>query len=271
MNTRKLTCFVSVVISYSSNEKGCYNTLSQSFIFSDDIVVSYGSHLLDGSAEIEGHIAELGQRFPNVCFAKFQVDLSLNLSEQAGVHDRPKAYWHNLARWTGVTNLKRKQWVLVLDADEVPEGRLVQDWLLIVYPTFSDATCYKIATFWYFKSPIHQATTLEDSPLLVHYKHLTKANIFGDWEREHIISHSQCSLQNAVKGDQGQVLWHHFSWVRSKSAMTQKMQHWGHADDRFKVVNVERLLEDVFRDDNANDFVHHYKYRKVSNTFGIQV
>ena len=62
-------------------------------MFSDDIVVSFGSHLMNGNAEVQYHTSELGEGFPKIHFAKYQVDLSLNLSEQAGVHDpRPKAY-----------------------------------------------------------------------------------------------------------------------------------------------------------------------------------
>ena len=272
MNPRKLTCLVSVVISYSSNEKvTIIPTLSQTSKFSDDIVVSFGSHLSNGSAEDKGHISELAERFPKVQFAEYQVNFSLNLSEQDGVHDRPKAYWHNLARWTGVNKLRRKQWVFLLDADEVPDGKLVQHWLPNFYPKLLEARCYRIASFWYFKKPIFQATTLEEAALLIHYRHLNKANIFGDWERSHLISHSQCDIQHDIKGKENQVLWHHFSWVRSKDAMTNKLKHWGHADDIFKDVDVEKLVHDVFKDDNVNDIVHQYQYRLVENTFGIQV
>jgi len=234
-------------------------------------VVSFGSHLLNGSAEDLHHIATLIKRFPDVRFAEYQVDFSLNLSEQAGVQNRPKAYWHNLARWNGVQKLRRKQWVFVLDADEVPDGHLVRKWIPGVYAKLTRATCYKMASFWYFKRPTFQATTLEDNPLLIHYNHLTKANNFGDSEREHLISHSQCYVQKKFKDDEDQVLWHHYSWVRSKSAMTKKMKHWGHADDRFKGVSVEKIVEEVFRDDNVNDFVHQYRYRLVDNVFGIHV
>lgn len=108
MNFRKIACLVSVIISYSSNEKGTIlPILSQSTMFSDDIVVSFGSHLLNGSAEDLHHIATLIKRFPDVRFAEYQVDFSVNLSEQAGVQNRPKAYWHNLARWNGVQKLRR--------------------------------------------------------------------------------------------------------------------------------------------------------------------
>lgn len=85
MNFRKLTCLVSVIISYSSNEKvTIIPTLSQSSKFSDDIVVSFGSHLLNGSAEDKRHIVKLSKRFPDVQFTEYQIDFSLNLSEQAG-------------------------------------------------------------------------------------------------------------------------------------------------------------------------------------------
>lgn len=60
MNLRRIACFMSVIISYSSNEKvTILPILSQSSLFSDDIVVSFGSHLMNGTAEDKQHIAEL--------------------------------------------------------------------------------------------------------------------------------------------------------------------------------------------------------------------
>lgn len=53
--------------------------------------------------------------------------------------------------------------------------------------------------------------------------------------------------------------------------MTHKLKHWGHADDRFKNVDVEQIVDDIFKDDNVNDIVHRYQYRMVENIFGIQV
>jgi len=69
----------------------------------------------------------------------------------------------------------------VASADERPEGKLVKAWLNIGLVSFlKEDECYKLATYWYFKDPKFQATTLEDSILLINYKYLTEDNVFGD-------------------------------------------------------------------------------------------
>ena len=263
---------VSVIINYSSNERAFINpVLSESVKFANDIVVSFGSHLLDGTAEDKLHIRELEVLYPTVTFAEYDVDLSLNLSQQPGVGSRPTAYWHNLARWTAIQKLRCKQWVFIIDTDEIPDGRLVRKWSRQVVPSLNQTDCLKISNFWYFKKPIYQATSHEDSPVLIHFDHLTEANVFGDWERQHIVESSGCTLHGNIKTDDGSVLWHHFSWVRSRAGLEHKLSHWAHADDMFHGANATELVATIFQDDNVNDLVHHYDYIVVNNTFDIQV
>ena len=272
MKGRALACLVSVVVNYSSNEQASIEAvLTQSLKFSKDIVVSYGSHLLDGSPEAMQHIQELSNKYAQVQFRQYAVDVNVDLSKQLGVLARPTAYWHNLARWTGVKHLKCRNWVFVLDADEVPEGDLVRVWLRDALPSLEVQSCYKIANYWYFKKPTFQATALEDSPLLIHKRLLTENTIFGDWERNHIVEASQCTLNGNITDFNGNVLWHHYSWVRSRYDLEHKLSHWAHADDIFAGVDAKELIDTIFKDDNVNDFVHNYEYVTVNNTFDIKV
>ena len=271
MSFRRLTCFISIIINYSSNEKAFIDpVLSESLKFAQDIVVSYGSHLLDGTPEDKLHLNNLKSVYPTVTFVEYEVEFSLNLSQQAGIESRPTAYWPNVARWTAVKNLRCKQWVFVIDTDEIPDGKLVRKWSRAAVPHLIDTDCYKISNFWYFKKPTYQATTYEDSPVLIHYKHLTEANVFGDWERQSIVDSSGCTLHGHTRDNDGSVLWHHFSWVRSKAGLRHKVTHWSHADE-FEKVDVTALLETIFQDDNVNDVIHGYEYTIVNNTFGIQL
>ena len=272
MNFPKITCLISIIINYSSNERAFIDpVLSEALKFSNDIVVSFGSHLLDGTLEDKLHIQHLRSKYPTVSFVEYEVDLSLDLSQQSGVQTRPTAYWHNLARWTAVQNLRCKQWVFVIDTDEIPDGRLVKKWLRTAVPYLVDTECYRISNFWYFKKPIYQATTHEDSVVLIHYRYLTKTNLFGDWERDHLVATSECTLHKFTKNIDGSVFWHHYSWVRSKAGLEHKLKHWAHADDMFNNVNATELVATIFQDDNVNDFVHHYEYTIVNNTFSIQI
>jgi len=262
---------VSVVVNYCSNERAFLDPLLKNVLeFTNDVVVSYGSHLYDGTPEDTAHLEPYKAKYPKVKFVCYPVDVSLDLSKQKGVVRRPTAYWHNLARWTGINALDNREWVFIIDADEIPEGKMVKAWLDIVLASFlKEDECYKLATYWYFKDPKFQATTLEDSILLIHYKHLTLNNVFGDNERDHLILASKCFLRRQVRGIGGVVLWHHFSWVRSKKCLEHKIRSWAHANDIFKGVDASQFVEFVFKDDKVNDVVHQYKYNKVPNKFGI--
>ncbi len=264
---------VSVIISYCSIENIFIDVcLKECLKFSDDVIVSYGSHLYNGQPEDLNHIAECQTKFPTVKFVKYQVDMSLDLYKQKGVRNRPTAYWHNLARWTGVQALSGKNdWVFVIDVDEIPEGEYVAKWLDLARSLFNDHECYKVANYWYFKSPRFQATTLEDSVLLINRKYLTFDNIFGDNERDHLIHVSKCQLIRQVKGFGKKVLFHHFSWSKPRTALEHKIKHWAHANDIFSAdrVNPDELIEYIYKDNNVNDIVHGYEYNIVENKFDL--
>lgn len=265
----------SVIVNYCSNERAFIDALLQQCeVFSEDIVVSYGSTLYDGTPEDLDHIEDCKRRHPGAKFVRYEVDASLDLSKQRGVVNRPKAYWHNLARWTAVASLKRRDgWVFVIDADEVPDGTLVKAWLDRRLRFLNKRECYKIANYWYFKSPCFRARQLEDSVLLIHADYLTEANIFGDNERDHLIPASCCALKRQVRGLNGTVMWHHYSFVRSKQGLMHKLRNWGHStEDAFRTMDVQKMVDDAFEKEDVNvDFIHGYTYDKVDNAFGISV
>ena len=257
---------VSVIINYCSNEKIFIDAvLTECSKFSDDIVVSYGSKLYDGAPEDLDHIKDCKNKYPSINFVEYEVDLSIDLS----MFKRPTAYWHNKARYTGVCALKNNDWVFVIDCDEIPEGDKVKQWLTLIKP--NKQFCYKMSNYWYFKDPTAQATTYEDSVLLIHKDNLTLNNIFSDYERDDTIKLSKCILQRQIKGLDSKPMWHHFSAVRSKNGLTHKFKHWGHNSDIFKNVDVEKLIEYIYHNNEVNDVVHQYKYIFVPNKFNIIV
>jgi hypothetical protein len=263
----------SVVINYCSNERIFIAALlTECLEFSEDIVVSYGSHLYDGQPEDHDHIQAIAQKYPTVKFVEYKVDTSLDLQQQQGVQSRPTAYWHNLARWTGINALQPSaSWIFLIDADEIPEGRLVRDWLATSFNpirSLSINSCYKIATYWYFKEATNRAHTLEDSILLIHRSKLTPETIFGDGERDHTILSSQCALYRQVKDKDNRVMWNHYSWVRSRGGLLHKIKNWGHSNE---FVDPHRIISYIFRDDQVNDIIHGYSYDKVPNRHNIDV
>lgn len=241
--------------------------LIETLKFSPQVIVAYGSHLYDGTPEDMQHINHLQSLFPTVIFKQYQVDVTKDLSKAKGVIHRPTAYWHNLARWTATQSIidKNSTWVFVVDCDEIPCGFSVKKWLDQVYLQLDPQRSYKINNYWYFKEPTNQATTLEDSVLLIHGKHLTEMNIFGDWERDYLIPASGTHLIRNVRGINGEVMFHHFSFVRTREGLRHKLKNWAHANDVYKNADIDKLL------DEPRDFVHGYSYTKVDNIFGIKL
>ena len=260
-----------VIINFCSNEK-CFlkPLLEQCTLFADEIVVSYGDMLYNGEKEDLNFIEPFKAMFPDVKFVQYNVNLTKPKNEMKGVHHRPLAYWHNLARFTAVNALSSDvDWVFVIDADEIPEGKKVKEWLNTV--KLEPRCSYKIATYWYFKLPIYRAKTYEDSILLINKKHLTAENIFGDYERDFTIKNSCTVLQRMNMGLDGKPLWSHFSWCRTKEGLQKKISSWAHANDIFKGVNVDDVVNYIFKDNEVNDFVHNYDYEVVDNRFGIEL
>jgi hypothetical protein len=259
---------VSVVINYCSNERIFLDAiLSESQKFSDDIVVSYGSHLYDGTKEDNLHILDYCKKFPSVKFVEYNVDISLETKYRTGVINRPTAYWHNLARWVGIQTIKKDRWVFLIDCDEIPQGERLSTFL---YQTkFDKDKCYKFANYWYFKEPENQSTTTEDSVLFIHSQHLNERTIFGDWERDYTINSCGLKLERMIMDRSP--FFHHFSWVRSKEGLRHKISSWAHSNDIFKNADVDSIIEFIYKDDNVNDIVHRYNYTKVENIFNIKI
>ena len=260
---------VSAVISYCSKEKSfLIPILTECSKFTNDIVVTFGSHLYDGTPEDITHIQYVASMFPHVHFVQYAV--SPENYNGMGVMHRKQAYWHNMSTWTGIINLKNHDWVLLLDCDEIPEGDIFKQWFEYSEKNrkLNPATTYKIANYWYFKDPTNRAKTIEDSVLMIHSKHLSKYNIFGDYERDYTIHQSNTQLQRQTKGLNGEVMFHHYSWCRSRQGLEHKIKHWGHSDE---YTNPDEVIKTIFKDDNVNDVIHHYTYTKVPNIFKIDL
>ena len=259
-----------VIINYCSTEQiFLHAQLPQCNKFASEIIVSYADILYNGDIEDTSFVSEYQELFPNVKFVKYKVDLSLPLSERKGVIHRPTAYWHNLARWTAISSLDSSvDWVFVLDADEIPEGDRVMQWY--TNTQLQMHSCYKMSCYWYFKYPTFQAKKFEDSILLIHKSFMTEDNIFGDLERDFLIASSKTKLIRMNHGIDKMPLWHHFSFVRTKVDLKKKMSNWGH-NNEFKHVNIEQLIENVYKNDQVNDFIHGYEYNTVPNKFNINL
>jgi hypothetical protein len=258
---------IGFVVNYCSNEKPFIEPLlHECSKVSTSIIVSYGSHLYDGRSEVAP--TELKALFPHVKFVEYAVDCTADLKQMPGVTQRPTAYWHNLARWTGIQALPPSvEWVFLLDADEIPDGDALLRWLTTTL--ISKKEVYKFASYWYFKTPTNQAETLEESMTLVSRSALTIATVFHDIEREWLFCGARLRQRRMVHAINPIV--HHYSWARSRTGLATKLRTWAHRDDRYKGVNIEDILNEIFKDEGVNDIVHGYTYKTVPNQFGIRL
>lgn len=257
---------ISVVINYCTNEHYFLDAcIQQCSIFTDDIVVSYGSRLYDGSPENFTLINESIKKYNGINFVEYEVDPNIDLYKQLGVDKRPAAYWHNLARWQGFRKLRNKTWVLFIDVDEIPDGQNFLNWLKNTI--LDENTVYKIANYWYYKYVNFQSIFWEDSAILINTTDLTEENFFGDIERNFLLT--SCSNQNVCRfttNDNGYPLIHHYSWVRTREQLFFKLQNWGHKDD-FDF-NKDEFIKLIFSTPEFN-IIKNHRYIYVSNFFCI--
>lgn len=257
---------ISVVINYCTNEKYFLDACIENVqYFSNDIVVSYGSKLYDGTPENIKLINESRHKYPNVKFVEYKVDPSIDLNQQLGVISRPKAYWHNLARWTGFEKLNNKYWTLFLDVDEIPDGKKFLNF--IQTKDLEEDVIYKIANYWYYKFVNYQSVYWEDSAILLNTSDLKKENFFGDLERNHILSSS--TINNVCRfatNTDGLPLIHHYSWVRTKRQLMFKLRNWGHASD---ISNGEKICDLMFSTSEFNNVIKNHRYIYVQDYFNI--
>ena len=104
-----------------------------------------------------------------------------------------------------------------------------------------------------------RATTFEDSPVLVRKSivHIDPNNL--QIEREQLHEALNVPKQRMILQD-GKPLVHHYSWVRTKEQMLQKVKAWGHNTDKDWVSLIE---EEFSRPFNGTCFVNNYEFEII--------
>lgn len=254
---------LTVCVSYCSHERPFVRALlRQSLLISDQVVVAVGDRLFSGMPEDEPHVAALATEFPTVAFVRYDV----------GDHElSTPIVLHNRSRWTAASYRDQVGgWILFLDGDEVPDGKRFAAWWSRMRQTVDCDTAFKMANYWYFLHPYIRATPLEDSVLLVHRRHVSPMSLSHARERDGILSiASGGSLQHikrlVVDDDGGDPMFHHFSWVRNRSALLAKVTSWGHCSDRTDwTEQVNNGLEQVASGEVPHDFVHGHPLTMIS-------
>lgn len=228
---------ISTVISYCSTEKRFINECIKSAEeFSNKVIVTVGDHLFDGTPEDLSLINQNKKENPNAEFLLF--------SWKRG---KPSRYWHNYGRYIGAKLVEDNcEWVLFLDADEIINTEVFGEF----YRCLSkDVYSYWLSSYWYFRERYYRAKQRENNSVLVQSKYSTKFDLEKNEEREQLINPK--SLVDVMFN--GTPLIHHYSWVRTKEEMTQKVKAWGHNKDKDWLSLIE---EEFSRPFNGSCFVH---------------
>lgn len=275
---------VAVVISTSSTEIGFLEPqLRESRKFAQHVVVAVADKRFNGEPETVDW-RSVASKFPWASFVMYEIKTQAEIYNPLQI--RPGAYWHNMARIAGMDRLHGivegvgadggamvPTWVLFLDGDEIPDGdAMAADWeqSLRVAGGGEDAIqrTHKLANYWYFRSPTYQATTWEDSAVLVPFGVLARQTmaqlLMTDYERDYMYAINPG--RRNLCGMDGKPMLHHFSWVRQKKDLIAKVRSWGHAGDKDWVALVDEEWSKAF---SGTDFIHQYSYMDVEDRFGL--
>jgi len=247
---------IEAVILYSSNDQrfavSCIESLLSLNIKTH--VITY-SHMWNGTPEDSAVIANSLSSFNgNTLFNQYTIDW---------VEDQSPWYWEGLGRYLGTNEVSNSsEYIMYIDIDEIIDPAKFQKW--IDDGNFRNFDAIKLATYWYWREPIYQATQLEDNVVMLKTQ-IAKQLPFQPGGRDIYFNSTDKSIRYASAQDP---MVHHYAWVRTKEEMLNKVSNWGHAGDK---KNWKELVEEEFsRPFNGQDFLHNYQYKIVDNKFNIK-
>lgn len=246
---------IATIINFCSNDypflRACIDGAKP---FSRQILVPICDHFFDGVREEREVLQAIYAEHTDVQFLEFPWG-----GDQSLYSAHPSYYWHNLARMIGRFFVEDAiDWVLLLDCDEIVDGKALMQWLRRF--AYRDYNAISLCNYWYFRESYFQAKSWEHTPLMVKKELLKGALLMNENERCGILEMiSEKKLKKAT-GLDGKPMVHHYSWVRTKEQMLRKAMSWGHSRDRDWVSLIE---EEFSRSFNGTDFVNGYEFTSV--------
>ena len=224
--------------------------------FSNKVILTAFNKLWDGTDDLPGinKIIERNKN-KNVDFEIIDIDTinTLNFTYHSE--------WLVLA----MKSIKNSApYILFIDGDEIADTHLLSRWKNNFR---GDIYTMRFKNYYYFREPIYQSDELENSPLLISNSFLDflikcdyHTSLIQPWDRNFF------SFGGKIYEDG--VIFHHFSWVRTKEQMLKKVKTWHHKNDKNWVQLVEKEFSHEF---DGTDFVHGYRYKQVPNYFNISL
>jgi len=256
-----------IILATTDDTQFLYKLIDQSLIFSSQIIISFGSHFYNGDPENELLINEVKQHYINnhiVSVVRYNIPDDYIENTNVNINN----YWHCHGRWCGIQKLSQHiEYVLLLDADEIPEGQLFLNWLNTYQ--YINYDCMKLANYWYFREPIFRAKNIiEDSIVLIKKCHADNINLTMQ-TCERSSTYDYC-FGNKIRSVCNNYIpmFHHYSWVRTYKQMIHKVQSWGHKNDKDYTLLVNEEFSHPFT--GTENIVGH-SYEVVDNIFNIQM
>jgi hypothetical protein len=269
---RPAPAVVGCVVSYCSMERHFLeHLLRETSKFSEHTVVVYADKLYDGTPETHDDLVRVKELFQDVTFVQYRIDPVDELIDAPELRNR-QAYWPNRARWEGLAALNPScQYVLFMDADEVPEGDRVAAFIKRALAPRPDHTTpgLKFANWWYMREPTLRYRGIEDSiPLVPRFRVATRdAVLLCEDERNDLAAPP---VSRSVTDGSPSPMFHHYSWVRTPEDLVKKVQVWSHRRDRDWVSAVRQELSRPIVPGHV-DVIFGRNYEQVPNAFGIVI
>lgn len=244
----------------------------------DRIAVAIGRQAWDGTPEDAGAIQDFerhcSEEHPNVRVVPYDVRPEAPASRP---DVRPEMFWEGHARTLALAALRdlcgaqflAAGRVLFLDSDEILDRARFE--ALCADPSYAVVDALKLANYWYWREPTLRAVDyLEDSAVLIRGSAINNDTLFSNLGRHGVFADALargCLTLRNVKAPDGAAAVHHYSWVRSRAEMLQKVAAWGHRNDRRDWA--ELVAEEFSRPFNGTDFVKGLPYQVVPDQFGL--
>lgn len=221
--------------------------------FSRQIIIPVCDHFYNGEEENYALLENIYQSYPDMQFIEFAYSEKELFGTPMKLLPKSPGYaqhWHNTARLVGFYFIKKNiDAVLFCDVDEIvaswPKKELLEKFSAV-----------RFATYWYFLHSCYRAMTRPDGPLLIKRKHLHPQLLIHPDER--------CGMFGNTAGNkvkefciEGCPLVHHYSWVRTKKELLQKIRSWGHHWERDWENLLQKALNNPF---SGTDFIRGYSY-----------
>lgn len=257
---------IAAIVNFCSNESRFIGAcLDQTLLFAKQVVVPVCDHFYDGTPEQRELLEQLYRAYPECLFIEYPF-IPSKIPRHLFKAVAPAHFWHSCSRLVGASFLQDSiESVLFIDADEIPDGVKFKEWLEA--SDYHQHTVMKLANYWYFREPIYQALSWEDSIVLTHIRSLSPDLLLRQEERDAMYDLLPGPKRRRVTASDGEPMFHHFSWVRTKEEMLKKVQSWGHRGDRNWTELVEKEFEKPFQ---GTDFIHGYQYKTVPSGFDLR-